>query len=873
MEDSQRPARKSKPFLRTINAKTSGAKFGALLQRRRLARQIVETSLDTSIPTLFRARENSHTPLPIHTSPVSRLSPFVVHLDRVPEPSEILDQETVRHVRINFLEGRPVFQSETRPMNELELVPHEVSSQLMETIFEELQAAPWVLPRFHSFPFRFHFPAPPEVLVHNKLSARLSLPTLEAPSAPTNLLQSFDLPEHDEEEEAERVTWSLPHGFQKAIGFFVLLSFAFVLPLHAMRMVGELREASGEITRTSEGALSALSQGAQAALAQDSATASQAFKQANRRFSAAQDTVTSLGQTTELLLSVLPTTKTKYRSGRNLLKVGQSLATAGERLSEGFTALERQPSSTITTRLALLSTYARAALPALVEAENALENFDPATIPEEYRAKLEELRSTLPALRASLDEFLEFAEEAHALLGGDGTKRYLLVFQNNTELRPTGGFMGSFAEVSLSEGRVEHWNVPTGGTYDLQGSIREMSAAPQPLRLLKARWEFQDANWFPDFPTSARQMIDMFESSGGPTVDGVIALNATLLVQLLGVLGPVDMPDYGREITAANFLTETQKIVELEYDRKENKPKAFIGDLANVLLARASEGTTEDFFGMLDILNRSLAERDVQVYLREEALQRRVRSLGWSGEVRAADGDYLLVVHTNLGGGKTDGVMGETIDVDVAVENDGGITNTVTIARTHYGTPNSLFTGVNNVDYLRLYVPRGSELLSARGFSIPDRLLFEEADDAWGTDEDLVYAEQTHRTHAASQTDVYEEQGKTVFGNWVQTKPGMTSTVVFTYRLPFALQTASVSPTSFLEHVKKIAGLASTDRYTFTLQKQAGVLDRTTTLRLHLPDSLHTLWSSGDPAGSSFSNRTDHFFGALLEPGTLPHSL
>jgi hypothetical protein len=333
------------------------------------------------------------------------------------------------------------------------------------------------------------------------------------------------------------------------------------------------------------------------------------------------------------------------------------------------------------------------------------------------------------------------------------------------------------------------------------------------------------------------------------------------------------MPAYGRDITAANFLLETQKIVELEYDREENKPKAFIGDLANELLARSENYGAEEFFSILDVLNQSLTQKDIQIYFRNGDLERRVRSLGWGGEVRATEGDYLLVVNSNLGGGKTDGVIGENVDVQVAIEGDGTIVNTVTVERTHFGTPRSLFTGVNNVDYLRLYVPKGSELLSASGFSIPDQRLFEEPETAWETDEDLVYAEETARVHPESRTDIYEEQGKTVFGNWVQTKPGTNSKATFTYRLPWKLATAPAAPASFFERVKRFAGLPSTERYTLTVQKQSGVLDRTTTVRLRLPESLQILWASDDPNGASFTNATDGFFGLLLEPSSSPRSL
>ncbi len=892
MEDKRPVRKKSKRVLSTINAKTNGAYLGALLRRRRAAKRIAETSFDRSVPSsLHITNATSTLHLPIHQGPVSRLSPFIVHLDRLPEPAEILEQEAIRSLRINLLQGRPVHVPEIGTVDELALAREEVASQLSETILENFPSSPWIIPRLSSFLPRLS-PAPPEILQHERLSSRHALPGLRPPAAPANLYRTFDLPELEDEEEAEdvvlehfkvrpastrphlpRILFGLPQNARRAVGVFVLLSFVFVLPLHAMRLVGELRDASLKTESSGASALSALSDGAEAVFAKDSAAAKLAFGQAGRRLGEAQETVTSLGASTDLLLSVIPATKTRYRSGQSLLETGAALARAGERLSDGLLAIERQPNPTTTTRLAVLSSYARSALPSLEEANRALRRVDEDAIPDSHRPRLQELAAKLPALIGSLKELLEFGDLAHTILGGDGAKRYLLVFQNNTELRATGGFMGSFAEVELTDGEVTGLRVPGGGTYDLQGSFRRFLTAPEPLRLINARWEFQDANWFPDFPTSARQMMEMYEEAGSSTVDGVIAVNASVMVELLNALGPVDMPAYGRKITAANFLLETQKIVELEYDREENKPKAFIGDLANELLARSKSYGAPEFFSILDVLNQSLTEKDIQLYLRNEDLERRVRSLGWSGEIRATEGDYLLVVNSNLGGGKTDGVMEEQVDVQVEIAEDGTILNTVTVERTHFGTPRSLFTGVNNVDYLRLYVPKGSELLSASGFSIPDRRLFDDPGENWEVDEDLLYAEGTQRVHPESRTDVYEEQGKTVFGNWVQTKPGTTSKATFTYRLPWKLATAPSAPASFLDRVKRLAGLPTTERYTLTVQKQSGVLDRTTTVRVRLPERLQILWASDDPNSASFTNRTDGFFGLLLEPSPSPRSL
>jgi hypothetical protein len=498
----------------------------------------------------------------------------------------------------------------------------------------------------------------------------------------------------------------------------------------------------------------------------------------------------------------------------------------------------------------------------LEAAQNALSKVNFVVIPEEHQATLNKVQTAIQALLVTIDEFESFSDLVRELLGADGTRRYLVVFQNNTEIRPTGGFIGSFAEIKVRDGVMEHLHVPGGGSYDLQGTLQQNLRAPEPLQLLTARWEFQDGNWFPDFPTSARQLMQFYQNAGGPSVDGVLAVNATFVSQLIGLLGPIDMPDYHRVITHDNFIFEAQKIAEYEYDKTQNTPKAFIGDLAPLLMERTIEKTSKDFLAVMDSLNKGLVTKDLQLYLVDQDLERLILKHGWGGEIKQTDADYLMVVDTNLGGGKTDGVIEQNVDLRVEIADDGTITNTLTISRTHLGIQGLLFTGVNNVDFLRVYVPKGSTLLDATGFSIPDQSLFDVPDDTWSIDDDLAYGLLTTTIDPKSGTRVSEEHGKAVFGNWVQTMPGSTSTVTLRYRLPF---TVNALESNILASLQSLVGLPQTETYSLLVQKQSGVLDRTTRIHITLPEELKIIWASHDPTTAELTNQTDALFALILE--------
>ncbi len=679
----------------------------------------------------------------------------------------------------------------------------------------------------------------------------------------------------DEPEDQPRVHVSfsrfskLPHGWQKTIAAFVGLSFLFVLPIHAMQQVAEAKKHEQRIASVSNSALSALHLATAAINKSDFDSAADDFARAHANFQTAEDTIDDLSGAVDAVLRVVPQTSATYTSLTSLIGAGERLSKAAALFAAALSDVSSTTSDSPITKLDVLTVYLERMQPLLLEASDALATIHVDSLPKEHQAVIATVATELPHLVKSVDEFLSFNKIIRTMLGAEQPMRYLVLFQNNSEIRPTGGFIGSFAELTFEGGKIVSMDVPGGGSYDLQGSLQEFVAAPEPLQLIDPRWEFQDANWFPDFPTSAKKLLTFYDHAGGPSVDGVLAVNATFVARLIDVLGPVDMKSYGRTINSENFLLETQKIVEHESDPTTNKPKQFIADLAPTLLDRATSTDPEAFLTLLERLGDGFASRDAQLYLKDMSLNQTVEQLGWSGSVAKTDGDYLMVVDTNIGGGKTDLVVDQDVDVHVQILNDGSIVNTVTIKRTHTGQTGELFTGVNNVDYQRVYVPRGSVLLTATGdFAPPDPSLFESSDIAQSLDPDLEAVSGTPTIDATSGTVINQEFGKTVFGNWVQTKPGETSTVRFVYRLPFDLRELTKSKNLF-DRLTGALGFKNTDHYSLFIQKQSGIETRKTTVHVSLPDSLHTLWSSDDmllnSAGVTIDGFTDAYFASLFE--------
>ena len=630
-----------------------------------------------------------------------------------------------------------------------------------------------------------------------------------------------------------RIRFSLPHIAMTRTASIAAAAALFILPMGAYAMLGGLRSQKALVVDDGMRAVGMLKAAVAAAQAHDFSASSEALHAAAGDFAEARQRLGALGIVMNAASEVLPI-NSAATSASPLLTAGEEAAAGGAELTAGLTAAGSLDSPL--AKLRAIRDAATRALPHLNRASDAVQRVSEGIIPQEHREKFELARRELPRLAGALAGASEASLALEAVLGGNGERRYLVLFQNNAELRPTGGFIGSFALVDVKDGKIAAMEIPGGGSYDLQGSLGLDLVAPQPLRLINPRWEFQDANWYPDFPSSAAQISRFYEKSGGPTVDGVIAVNASLMESLLAATGPIDMPAYGKTISAQNFFYETQKQVEVEYDKTANKPKQFVADLAPKMLERIMTGDEKLWFTLAGTVATALAEKDLQIWFRDADLQTRLAGYCWDGSMGAADGDYLAIVHTNIAGQKTDRAMKETVTHTARIMADGSAVVTLEIARTHTGQKGALFSGVRNVDYLRVYVPEGSTLVEARGFNAPDAKLFGLAEAGADTDPALAEQERGMRIDRESGTQVFTEQGKTVFGNWVQTDPGETSTVSLTYKLPAAtLRIADERGIGAL--YARVTGGSGERlmRYGLTVRKQAGEVPPQFTSVIEIP--------------------------------------
>lgn len=677
-------------------------------------------------------------------------------------------------------------------------------------------------------------------------------------------------PRADDAPDARRgpLPFGLAANWRRSLAAVAVIAVIALLPVHFSGAYAAARRFAAEVRVRGGEAATAMRSAGEAAAGRDLSGATSALAAASAAFGDVRQALGPVGGALVALAEKLPG-GSRASAGAALFTAGDAFTRAGEEIAMRLAALEAQAPPTAVLA-ALRESVARLG-PEVVRAADALAAIDPEDVPAEHRAEVAALVANAGGIRQAFADFLPLADATGALLGAGREMRYLLVFQNQHELRPTGGFIGSFAEVTLAQGRISEVRFPPGGSYDIQGDVRAWLNPPDPLRLVAGRWRFHDANWFPDFPTSARKLSWFYEKSGGPTVDGVIAVNATLLSELLAIVGPVEMPAYGVTLTSENVLDEVQRAIEM-HPADPAKPKQILADLLPILLGRLESPTPRMSIALAEIVGRGLATRRIQVSVADDAAAATFARFGWDGALKKTDGDYLDVVVTNIGGEKTDAVIRDDIMHEVAIANDGRVTDTVTMTRTHRGRAGIPLTGTGNYTYLRMYVPEGSALVSAAGdFEAPRENLFIPREERYGDDPEVAAPLAHAVTDRASGTRVYDELGKTVFANWMRLLPGESKTVRFTYELPLRV-TVPERAEGLAAALAALSGAPERGRYTLLLQKQSGAEERYVTVRVRPPQGMRPLAALPDALTLTASDarldvwhqQTDRFLGVLF---------
>lgn len=317
-----------------------------------------------------------------------------------------------------------------------------------------------------------------------------------------------------------------------------------------------------------------------------------------------------------------------------------------------------------------------------------------------------------------------------ALLGVGGEKKYLVLFQNDKELRPTGGFITAYAIFRIEKGKV-HLNV-SDDIYKLDDTVTKHVTPPEPISkyLNVYGWRLRDANFSPDFYSSMRTFMDIYaNSTRKEDIEGIIVVDTHFLVTLMEVLGPVDL--YGMKFTTDNVAACNCPMVVYELLQAAGTPRGYWvdnrKDMIGMLLSKVMEkamGSPRQIYGNLfQKALQAAREKHVLLYLQDEEAQKGVEALGFAGRIKTSEGDYLHVNDANLAGAKSNLYVVPTVVQNITVFDDRAEeTLTLEYRYPHDADNCSLerkeglcLAGIYR-DYLRVYLPKGVVISQVRGF-------------------------------------------------------------------------------------------------------------------------------------------------------------
>ena len=526
------------------------------------------------------------------------------------------------------------------------------------------------------------------------------------------------------------------------------------------------------------------------------------------------DTKNALIETQDLFgklsyLSPLPFLGNYYKDGTHAFAAGLKSLDAGELVLSslapyadvlGFAGGEGLPEFTSTEdRIIFIATTVEKLAPEmdninqkLGEVSSELSLINPKNYPEkigdkEVRAKLVTLQSTVAGMVTSLSSFQPMVKLLPDLLGNPEARKYMLLFQNNAELRPTGGFLTAYATLKVTKGKIEPG--VSEDIYTLDSSFKQKVPAPDPIKKylpLVYTWNLRDMNLSPDFKLSMDTFTKYAKTASEmPEVDAIIAIDTEVPVRLLKVLGPIGVPGFGGKFSAENDprCNCPQVIYELEniitkptYEIRVGR-KSILGPLMNSMLANIMGSPKSKWPEFFNIFADSIREKHLMMYFYDSNKQNAVEVLQAAGRITTYEGDYLHINDTNFAGAKSNLFVENEVNQEVSIGEGGAVTKKITLTYRNPapGSNCNLEAGqlcLNGTlrDWIRVYVPKGSVLKDVKGSEVDVT-----------TSEDL---------------------GKTVFEGFFTLTPQSVKKLEFSYVTP--------------------AGTVSGDNYKLLIQKQGG---------------------------------------------------
>lgn len=414
-------------------------------------------------------------------------------------------------------------------------------------------------------------------------------------------------------------------------------------------------------------------------------------------------------------------------------------------------------------------------------------------------------------------QFVPLLRIAPDLIGMNGKRTYLILFQNNAELRPGGGFIGSYGIVSFNHGKMDPLTIHN--VYDADGLLHK-HIEPYYIgrRYLQVHLYMRDSNFDVDFVKSAQKTAFMLQQETGQKVDGVIAIDVSFVRNLIQAVQPIYLWQYNTSVNTNNFFLLTETYSDKHSFFGSTQKQDFLRTLFTAIQEKVDMNKPFYYFQFLEKLADAIKQKHVLLTVNDPKIQTILTQNNFSSVLRdprenkpGTINDFLGINEANIGVNKANYFLKRSINHHVAIDAAGITKETIQITYTNTTQAEAWPSGTYK-NYLRLILPLHTTLQTITINNQKQNIVPAITDFR-------VYEAPGFQAPQGLEVDTSEEAGKTMYGFIVSVGPKTTKTVTITYQLPTAVNISLL----FLYDLSifKQPGM-DTDPYTFTLDVPKG---------------------------------------------------
>jgi nucleoside-diphosphate-sugar epimerase len=395
-------------------------------------------------------------------------------------------------------------------------------------------------------------------------------------------------------------------------------------------------------------------------------------------------------------------------------------------------------------------------------ASQVINNLNTTVFPHSLQDKILEIKDIITQLEEGTKSFKEINSFLPDLLGVSGRKRYLILLQNETEIRSTGGWLTSYGIIGIEGGQIRELFVDD--IYNADGTLRVQNKRYTPPRSMSnaleiTQWPFSLVNWYPDLSDTLNEAEPFVRDLGkGNTLDGLITIDVTFVQKLLKRWGGIEVPGETELITSENLHSRIFQMHE-EFTPGSTQKTTFLANLANEVVKKILSMNVEELIEIGDIFESTLNEKHLQATFKNRSAFNFFSTQNWANAMSSDYNNAPIAIDWNWGGNKANLYLDKNHNLIINIKDTDTIDFTYSLTVENSSSSEEYPEG-EYINYQRIYVPSGAQVMRVSGIE-------------------------------KNEYTVYREGGFKVIGGWFNVPIKSTNTLEISYRLERIDQTSN----------------------------------------------------------------------------------